>query len=96
MSINGPDDHDPALFALQVVRTDIADMRREWREDIKSLRAEMVTQAQYAATEQGHAQAHKALQDDIEQLRQPARWPAVLSSIASVLAVAIALAALLA
>lgn len=88
-------DPNPAVLVLQVVRSDIADMRGEVRQDIKDLRAEMVTQAEHRATEQSHKLEHEAMRQDIDELRAPARWPSIVSGIGAVVAMAVALIALL-
>ncbi len=94
-SIRLEEAHDPAVLVLNVVRGDIAEMRREWRQDIKDLRAEMVTQAEYRASERAHSETHNALRADIEALSAPPRWPAIAGGIGSLFAIAVAVLALL-
>lgn len=88
------DAHDPAVLVLQVVRTDIAGMRGELRQDIKDLRAEMVTQAEHRASEQSHEREHAAMRQDISEIRSdlssPPKWPAIVSGIGAVVAMFVA------
>lgn len=86
---------DPTVLVLQVVRSDITEMRGELRQDIKDMRDQMVTQAEHRATEKSHEREHQAMRQDIDELRAPARWPNVVSGIGAVVAMAVAIFALL-